>query len=538
MGDDHRKQDDLVGRVLAGRYRLGKRLGEGGMGAVYEAIHIQLGRRVAVKTLLEVTDPKDVARLHDEAMTAAALTHPCIVQVTDFGPATDDAPPFLVMELLPGESLAALLDREGKLSVERALPIATQLLSALGVAHEGRVLHRDVKPSNVFLTTGVDTSAPMVKVVDFGIARFLDDTSRRTTTGKVIGTLAYMAPEMLRGQPPSASADLYAVGVVLFEMLTGKRPFDARRKDLVEAIVREDAPDARTIVPTIPKSIADVIARSLRKKPEHRFDSAKQMADALRAAAANPAGELGVTIGPDKNKTTTSADVGPPPHAPTASVDARTGPASTRSVFAIALLASIAVGAIVIAVVAIRAALSPPVAPPRPSGTPVPSAPSAPDAASADEQSADAESPPEPTPSASSAAATAKAVPSVCFAKDGGYLCPQLVRRCTCRSHDSFVLAKNVCTESKSCITEYYTGYESKPVTGDPCTGFYVSYSPDGKAVEKPGSGALDCGAQCNKVVARQKAVSAVPGTPCEGFAYEGEKVKGVWRPIPEGFGR
>lgn len=537
MGDAHGKQDDLVGRVLAGRYRLGKRLGEGGMGAVYEAIHIQLGRRVAVKTLLEITDPKDVARLHDEAMTAAALTHPCIVQVTDFGPAADDAPPFLVMELLPGESLAALLDREKKLSFERALPIATQLLSALGVAHDGRVLHRDVKPSNVFLTTGVDASAPMVKVVDFGIARFLDDTSRRTTTGKVIGTLAYMAPEMLRGQPPSASADLYAVGVVLFEMLTGRRPFDARRKDLVEAIVREEAPDARTIEPAIPKSVADVIARSIRKKPEHRFESAKQMAEALRAAAANPSGELAVTIGPDVNRSTKSAHAIAPTHAPTDAAAARTAPASTRSVFAIAVLASIAIGAVVIAIVAVRYVLMAP-PPALPPATPVaasaPSASTTAEPASSDAASSDPESPAVTAPT--TAPPIAK-VASICFAKDGGYLCPQLQRRCSCRSDDGFVLAQNVCNDWKSCKTEYYVGFEPKPVSHDPCTGFYVVSSSDGKTLERPGSGGLDCSAQCNKIVARRQAVLAVPGTPCEGFAYESTKVRGVWKPIPEGFG-
>jgi len=533
MGDDHQKQDDLVGRVLAGRYRLGKRLGEGGMGAVYEAIHIQLGRRVAVKTLLEITDPTDVARLHDEAMTAAALTHPCIVQVTDFGPATDDAPPFLVMELLPGESLAGLLEREGKLPLERALPITTQLLSALGVAHEGRVLHRDVKPSNVFLTTGVDGSAPMVKVVDFGIARFLDDTSRRTTTGKVIGTLAYMAPEVLRGQPPSAAADLYAVGVVLFEMLTGKRPFDVRRKDLVEAVVREEAPDPRTIEPSIPKAVADVVLRALRKKPELRFDSAKAMADALRAAANAPSGELALTIGPSKNAKTSN---------PQAIAEPRTSPPSadaprSASVFTIAALASIAIGAVVIAIVAVRyVLLAPP--PARPPATPVaasaPSLSTTAEPASSDAASSNGESPPVTTPTA---APPATKVASICFAKDGGYLCPKLQRRCTCKSNDGFVLAKNVCTESKGCLLEYYVGFDAKPVAHDACSGYYVTYSPDGKATEKPGVGDLECSAQCNKVVARQEAVLASPGTPCEGFAYESTKVKGVWKPIPEGFG-
>lgn len=533
MGDDHQKQDDLVGRVLAGRYRLGKRLGEGGMGAVYEAIHIQLGRRVAVKTLLEIKDPTDVARLHDEAMTAAALAHPCIVQVTDFGPATDDAPPFLVMELLAGESLAALLDREGKLSLDRALPVTTQLLSALAVAHEGRVLHRDVKPSNVFLTTGVDASTPMVKVVDFGIARFQDDTARRTTTGKVIGTLAYMAPEVLRGQPPSAAADLYAVGVVLFEMLTGKLPFDARRKDLVEAVVREEAPDPRTLEPSIPRAVADVVLRALRKKPELRFDSAKAMSEALRAAPNNPSGEQALTIAPNKNKTTKAVPQ-VEPHTP-----ARTNADRRVPVFTIAALSSIALGAIVIAVVALRAAvLTPP--PPRPTSTPTQTAWPAPDGAPSGEPSTTTESPPEPAPSSAPSAAppaVAKLVPSICFAKDGIYLCPKLGRRCTCRSHDNFVLAKNVCTESRSCITEYYVGYDPKPVSGDPCSGFYVVTSPGALPIERPGTGALECSAQCNKIVARQNAVNAVPGTPCEGLAYEGAKVRGTWKPIPEGFG-
>ncbi|MBS2019750.1 MAG: protein kinase [Deltaproteobacteria bacterium] len=532
MGEVKSDRDELTGRVLAGRYRLGARLGEGGMGVVYEAIHLQLGRRVAVKTILEIGDPRDIARLHDEAMTAASLSHPCIVQVTDFGAADGDAPPFLVMELLNGESLSARLAREGKLPVDRAAKIVLQLLAALAAAHDARILHRDVKPSNVFLVPGVDGSEPMVKVVDFGIAKFQDDASKRTTTGKVVGTLAYMAPEVLRGKPATASSDLYAAGVCLFEMLTGKRPFDGRRKDFVEAIVGEEAPNVRALEPSVPKAVADVVARALRKKPELRFESAKAMADAIRAA----------TSAGDREPMTETIPEGKAARTPSvgAAATSPTAPAPSRSVFAIAALGSIAVGALALVVLLVRAAATrPPPGPTLPASSNAPTvagdaAPATP-SATTDEAGA----PDEAVSSSATSAPAPKPVPCVCFAKDGGFLCPVLERYCSCKSDDGSVLAMEFCPAASGCKYEFYRGYAPHPAQGERCDGFYVYSAPESKRLTpKPGSGTFECGKQCNKIAARAKAPLAVPGTPCEGLAYEGPKVRGVWKPIPPDFGK
>ncbi|HEU5060263.1 MAG TPA: serine/threonine-protein kinase, partial [Kofleriaceae bacterium] len=195
--------DTLVGTVLEAKYEITRKIGQGGMGAVYEATHKLIGKRVAVKVLLDKYAQKDqiVARLQQEARLASSIGHSNIIDITDIGQ-TRDGRMFVVMEFLEGESLGALIARTGRLDQQRALRIARQIASALGAAHKKGIVHRDVKPENVFLLTRNDQD--YVKVVDFGISKSLrpedgSDSPRLTQTGMVLGTPLYMSPEQARG---------------------------------------------------------------------------------------------------------------------------------------------------------------------------------------------------------------------------------------------------------------------------------------------------------------------------------------------------
>jgi serine/threonine-protein kinase len=230
VGDDH-----VIGAHLAGRYEVTRKIGEGGMGAVYEARHTLIGKRVAIKVLLDKYAQKAdvVARLQQEARLASSIGHENIVDITDFGE-TDDGRTFVVMEFLDGEALASLLQREGPLPPKRAVTIARQIASALGAAHDKGVVHRDIKPENVFITRRNERD--FVKVVDFGISKLIKaDTDeqtegagspRLTQTGMVLGTPLYMSPEQARGEDDlDHRIDVYALGVILYECLTGEVPF-------------------------------------------------------------------------------------------------------------------------------------------------------------------------------------------------------------------------------------------------------------------------------------------------------------------------
>ena len=232
--EEEAKFDSLVGAVLADRYQIVRRIGEGGMGAVYEAKHTVIGKRVAVKVLLEkfVAKSDFVARLLQEARLASSIGHEHIVDVTDFG-TTVDGRSFVVMEFLDGESLAELAMREAPLPIERSLGIARQVASALGAAHAKGIFHRDVKPENIYLVKRGD--ADFVKVVDFGISKAVKPAGdeggegyRLTHTGLVLGTPLYMSPEQARGEEDlDHRVDIWALGVLLYECLTGEVPFRA-----------------------------------------------------------------------------------------------------------------------------------------------------------------------------------------------------------------------------------------------------------------------------------------------------------------------
>jgi serine/threonine-protein kinase len=271
---------------LAGRYVLEEPVAEGGMATVWRAVDDVLARTVAVKVLhRDLAGEGDFAeRFRREAVAAARLTHPAIVGVFDTG--EDAGLPYLVMEYFDGRTLRDLLDREGPLEPGRAVSLMLPVLSALGFAHACGLVHRDVKPGNILV--GADGT---VKVTDFGIAKAaLPGERDLTTTGTILGTVRYLAPEQVQGSEVDGRSDLYSVGVVLYEALTGRPPFEAK-SDLATAMMRlsVDPLPPRAVRPGLPRDLEAVVLRALARRPEDRFPSAEAMQAALeRLAGASP----------------------------------------------------------------------------------------------------------------------------------------------------------------------------------------------------------------------------------------------------------
>ncbi|MGI9054106.1 MAG: serine/threonine-protein kinase [Ilumatobacteraceae bacterium] len=268
--------------VIASRYVLGDLLGAGGMAKVVRGQDIRLDRPVAIKLVpADAIDPVGRERFRREARSSAGFAHHNAVTAYDAG--ESDGYLYLVMELVDGQSLAHLLHTRGQLSLDEALSIADSVLAALGAAHAAGIIHRDVKPGNVLLAEN-----GTVKLGDFGIARRLDDlTSDLTGTGRFIGTPKYLAPEQLAGEPATAPTDLYAAGVVLYEMLAGTPPFDAPTPMAV-AMAHQHAPvpDVRTMRPDVPAHVAAAIATAMAKDAAARFATADAMRRALRQPVA------------------------------------------------------------------------------------------------------------------------------------------------------------------------------------------------------------------------------------------------------------
>ena len=274
------------GQVLAGRYEIGAVLGRGGMAEVRAGWDRRLGRSVAVKTLLPdlAEEPGVRQRFEGEARAAARLAHPNAVAVFDVG--EERGVPFMVMEQVVGPTLEEEL-RRGPLDAGRLVRLGEELLAALGAAHHAGLIHRDVKPANVLMAP--DGSA---KVADFGIAKAVDDdeTATRqmdlTTAGHTPGTVAYMAPERLAGQPATVQSDIYSVGVVLYESLTGTRPFAAATPiAIIRAIDQARPTPLHECCPGLDPVLVAAVERAMAKKPEDRFASAVEMSTALRASA-------------------------------------------------------------------------------------------------------------------------------------------------------------------------------------------------------------------------------------------------------------
>lgn len=281
--------DAYVGTVLQGRYRILRKLGEGGMGAVYRAEVIDVGHTVAVKLLHDRLVGDEVARqrFEREAQVTSRLNHPNSIAILDFGHTATGAS-FLVMEYLAGESLADVLHRE-RISVRRAVHILRQILSVLETAHALSVVHRDLKPANIFLIQQGE-SEDHVKVLDFGIARLRrDEGERMTRTGMVCGTPEYMSPEQARGFDLDARSDLYAAGVVFYEMLTGRRPFEGKSPaEIMSAQIADPVipPSDRAPERGIPPSLDAIVLWALAKAPEDRFPSAVEFRRVIDSWAA------------------------------------------------------------------------------------------------------------------------------------------------------------------------------------------------------------------------------------------------------------
>jgi hypothetical protein len=278
----------IIGRTLGGRYKVIALLGKGGMGVVYEAEQLDLHRRVAIKVLVgQAThapiEREQLLRFKQEALAVAGLAHPNIVQVLDF---VDGDEPMLVMELLRGKSLTALVKENGKLEPARAVALMTQVLSALQAAHDARIVHRDVKPENIFVCAS-PLPYELVKVLDFGLARPLDESRRiaRTVAGVALGTPAYMAPEQARGSAVDVRMDVFAAGVTLYYALSGRRPFEGKTSsELVRAVSKQPPLPLDALCPDLDLDLVRVVERSLSKDPDARFSSARAFLESLPSA--------------------------------------------------------------------------------------------------------------------------------------------------------------------------------------------------------------------------------------------------------------
>jgi serine/threonine-protein kinase len=272
----------MSGEVIGGRYRLEDRLGFGGMSTVHLAVDERLERRVAVKLLAEhlAEDPAFVSRFQREAQAAARLVHPNIVQVFDSGRDERNSQYFIVMEYIEGSSGAEILRDDGWVEVEPAISIIEQACEGLDYAHRHGVIHRDVKPGNL-----LRTREGLVKLADFGIAKATEHSSI-TQVGSVLGTAAYLAPEQARGEEAGPRADLYALGVVTYQLISGRLPYEAT--SLTElALSQQQHPPATldTLVGAVGPELADAVAIALALDPRERYESAREMGRALRDGA-------------------------------------------------------------------------------------------------------------------------------------------------------------------------------------------------------------------------------------------------------------
>jgi len=304
--------DDIPEGSMFGRYRVVRRIGRGGMGAVYEAVHSDLEKRVALKVLLTSAAPQAelVARFEREGRAAAKVRHPNVVDVSDVG--VEGGVAYLVMEFLEGEDLSHLLHREGPLPLSRVAELMLPVLGAVEAAHAMGVVHRDLKPENIFLARiGDGTVVP--KVLDFGISKMAPAAGgpALTSTGMMMGTPYYMSPEQAQStRGVDGRSDQFSLGVMLYECATGKRPFEGESfVGILTAILEGRYQRPRALRPELPERFDAMVARALERSPEARFASVAALADELRACASAP---------PSPSPTPTVAMV--PPRAPAAAL--------------------------------------------------------------------------------------------------------------------------------------------------------------------------------------------------------------------------
>ena len=272
----------VLGLEIAGRYRLDERLGAGGMSTVYRARDNVLERQVAVKLLAEHLSEDDgfLARFRREALSAAKLIHPNVVQVYDSGHDPESHRHYIVMEYVEGPTVAQLMREHDRLPVAQAVDIAVQSCQGLEYAHRHGVIHRDVKPGNLILNPD-----GVVKLVDFGIAKAAEDTGI-TQVGSVVGTAAYLSPERAQGEEATASADVYSLGVVLYQLLAGRLPYETGSLTELATRQQEGMPDPLHVVnPEVSPELSRAVTRALAARPEHRYATAAEFGEALREGA-------------------------------------------------------------------------------------------------------------------------------------------------------------------------------------------------------------------------------------------------------------
>ena len=292
-------QDRYIGReILNGQFKIIKKIGTGGMGAVYKALQPEMNRMVAVKILhSKLKDRKDlVSRFRREARAMSHLSHPNTAKVMMYGE-LDEGALYIVMEYLEGKNLNQIVKREGPLTVERAIPILIQVCGALQEAHELGIIHRDLKPENIFITN-TGGLRDYAKVLDFGLAKVTERELRPgsimlTQEGMVFGTPEFMSPEQAQGVVLDRRSDIYSLAIILYEALSGKLPFDARTSmEYIQLHVTKPPIhlDKRVEGKSFPSGLGDVINKALAKEPDDRYDTAAEFAEALRPFA--PAGAL------------------------------------------------------------------------------------------------------------------------------------------------------------------------------------------------------------------------------------------------------
>ncbi|MBC8171522.1 MAG: protein kinase [Anaerolineae bacterium] len=265
--------------ILNGRYHLLTQYASGGMAVIYKAMDLSLQRTVAVKILRPslTVDPQFIARFQNEARAIANLAHPNIVTVHDVGTDVDaygKATHYIIMEFVEGQDVKKLIRAQGALNVDKALNFAIQICAGIGFAHRTGIVHADIKPQNILLNKD-----QMVKITDFGIAQAWSDTQPQQKEAVVWGSPHYYAPEQARGEKPTAASDVYSIGIVIFEMLTGRVPYlGNNQQELALAHIRERIPLANEVNPVVPQELAQIIQRAMAKEPNDRF----RMADQLR----------------------------------------------------------------------------------------------------------------------------------------------------------------------------------------------------------------------------------------------------------------
>jgi serine/threonine-protein kinase len=280
LADAPDDEDPMIGAVLGGSYEVVRMVGEGGMGRVYEARHQRLPtKRFAVKMLHPdlARQPEVVTRFQREAEASSVVSHPNVVDVYDVSSSADGRP-YIVAELLQGEEFGNHLERVGKMTAHGAAHVVRQVCAALGAAHAAGIVHRDVKPENVFLLG----DGAQVKVLDFGISKVGDNKDGLTKTGTVMGTPDYMAPEQARGDKVDARADVYAVGAILFRALTGRKPFEGLDPmATLTAVLTQEPPRPSELNPEVPLALELVIQKAMAKNPAERFQSMAELDAAL-----------------------------------------------------------------------------------------------------------------------------------------------------------------------------------------------------------------------------------------------------------------